>query len=47
VRERSSVGRKGILTKPLHGPTLIEAILSAPRALLIFCLVANLRKRRS
>src|SRR4249920_1513222 len=51
VRERSTAsGAKAFLTKPLHGPTLIEAILSATgRALpdASPARAANLRKRRS
>jgi FixJ family two-component response regulator len=51
VRERSTVsGAKAFLTKPLHGPTLIDAILKAtgrarPEASPVRS--ANLRKRRS
>ena len=51
VRERSTAsGAKAFLTKPLHGPTLIDAILSAtgrapPDA--SPAKAANLRKRRS
>src|SRR4029079_6261850 len=51
VRERSTAsGAKAFLTKPLHGPTLIEAILKATgRALPAAspARAANLRKRRS
>jgi FixJ family two-component response regulator len=51
VRERSTAsGAKAFLTKPLHGPTLIDAILRATgRALPAAspARAANLRKRRS
>ena len=54
VRERSTAsGAKAFLTKPLHGPTLVEAILSATGRALPAASparaanAANLRKRRS
>jgi FixJ family two-component response regulator len=51
VRERSNAsGAKAFLTKPLHGPTLIAAILSATgraRPDASPAKAANLRKKRS
>lgn len=51
VRERSTAsGAKAFLTKPLHGPTLINAILSATgraRPDASPAKAANLRKKRS